>query len=72
MLSCLLLFAFLALLMTFRYSYAVVPLLAGGVAFCGLVFVWLQPGYSLRLGRGDVLCLAALLLFSLLWLVDVG
>lgn len=71
-LSSLLLFAFLSLLMTFRYSYAVVPLLAGGVALSGLLFVWLQPGHSLRLGRGDVLCLAVLLLFSLLWLADVG
>ncbi|MHA7917187.1 O-antigen ligase family protein [Alloalcanivorax xenomutans] len=68
MLSSLLLFAFLALLMTFQYSYAVVPLLAGGVAFCGLLFA----RHSVRLGRGDVLCLAALLLFSLLWLADVG
>ncbi|WP_421722101.1 hypothetical protein [Alloalcanivorax xenomutans] len=51
MLSSLLLFAFLSLLMTFRYSYAVVPLLAGGVALSGLLFVWLQPGHSLRLGR---------------------
>ncbi len=67
-LSSLLLFAFLALLMTFQYSYAVVPLLAGGVAFCGLLFA----RHSVRLGRGDVLCLAALLLFSLLWLADVG
>ncbi len=71
-LSSLLLFAFLSLLMTFRYSYAVVPSLAGGVALCGLLFARLQPGYSLRLDRGDVLCLAALLLFSLLWLADVG
>lgn len=67
----LLLFSFLSLLLVLRYAYAVLPLVAAGLALLCVLF-WAANRYSRwRLDREDSVFLLALLVFAAVWVGDV-
>ncbi|MBA2780236.1 O-antigen ligase family protein [Billgrantia kenyensis] len=67
-----LIFAFLSLLIVLPQAYATVPLVALVVAACGLLLGSARTPSRLRLDREDGWMLLAFLLFSGLWLLDIG
>ena len=66
-----LLFSFLSLLLVFRYAYAVLPLVAAGLALLCLLFWIVNRESRWRLDREDGAFLLALLVFAAVWVGDV-
>ena len=66
-----LLFSFLSLLLVFRFAYAVLPLVAAGLAFLCVLYWTVNRGFRWRLDQEDGVFLLALLVFAAAWLGDV-
>lgn len=66
-----LLFSFLSLLLVFRFAYAVLPLVAAGLALLCVLYWTVDRGFRWRLDQEDGVFLLALLVFSAVWLGDV-
>ena len=66
-----LLFSFLSLLLVFRYAYAVLPLVAAGLALLCVLFWIVIRERRWQLDREDGVFLSALLVFAAVWLGDV-
>jgi O-antigen ligase len=66
-----LLFSFLSLLLMFRYAYAVLPLVAAGLALLCVLFWAANRESRWRLDREDGAFLLALLVFAAVWVGDV-
>jgi len=66
-----LLFSFFSLLLAFRYAYAVLPLVAVGLALLCVLFWAANRESQWRLDREDYAFLLALLVFAAVWLGDV-
>jgi len=66
-----LLFSFLSLLLVCRYAYAVLPLVAAGLALLCVLFWIVNRESRWRLDREDSVFLLALLVFAAVWLSDV-
>jgi len=66
-----LLFSFLSLLLVFRDAYAVLPLVAAGLALLSVLFWAVYSSVRVRLDREDGVFLLALLVFAAVWLGDV-
>lgn len=65
------LFSFVSLLLVFHYAYAVLPLLAVGLALLCVFFWIVNRRFGWRLDQEDGAFLLALLVFAALWLGDV-
>ncbi|WP_289132062.1 O-antigen ligase family protein [uncultured Spongiibacter sp.] len=66
-----LLFSFLSLLLVFRFAYAVLPLVAAGLALLCVLYWTVDRGFRWRLDQEDGVFLLTLLAFAAVWLGDV-
>ena len=66
-----LLSVFLSLLLVFRFAYAVLPLVAAGLALLCVLYWTVDRGFRWRLDQEDGVFLLTLLAFAAVWLGDV-